>query len=270
MLFWYPFKFDLPLAHIPRATYFLSALCILVFIAQTVNEHYFEKGINDFCSTYEDKAFFDFLATFTGAGDKQDDCFKRIHAFHYTQKHDEMIWKKVNGITWGNIENLAEERKTAYAIYRKAYDASINYVPMNITSSFAYRYGSFNPFTSLTADFLHADIWHIVGNILFFIAFGAVVELVISNYLVYSIIFIASSLMIGLISSAANIFEPLRGALGLSGVVSVMMGMAVYLVPTGRIRCAYIFGFHAGVCLSAPTMDVYMVFCLGYLLPLDI
>ena len=246
MLFWYPFKFDLPLSRIPRATYFVSALCILVFIGQTINEHYFEKGINEFCSTYKDKEFFEFLASFTNATEKQKDCFNRIGSFHYTQKNDEKIKKMINGITWDNVENIAEERKKTYLIYRKAYDASLDYVPYNLTSSLGYRYGSFNPVKAITSDFLHGDIWHIVGNLCFFIAFGAVVELVISNYLIYSIIFVASSLTIGLISSLTHLFEPLHWSLGLSGVVSVMMGMAVYLVPTGRIRCAYIFGFHAG------------------------
>ena len=259
MLFWYPFKFDLPLSRIPRATFFVSTLCILVFIAQTINEHYFEKGINQFCSTYQNKEFVDFLASFKDAGEYQEECFERIYSFHYSQTNDEVIRERVNGITWENMDDLSKERKKIYKIYRKAYDASFEYVPRNITSEFGYRSGSYNPIKSITSTLLHSDIWHIVGNLLFFIAFGAVVELVISNYLVYAIIFITSSLTISLIFSLVNIFSPYDWQLGLSGIVSVMMGMAVYIVPSGRIKCAYILGFYAGV-VSVPLMWLFMWF----------
>ena len=259
MLFWYPFKFDLPLSRIPRATFFVSALCILVFIGQTVNEHYFEKGINKFCYTYHDKEFVDFIASFKDAGEYQEECFERIYSFHYSQANDEIIRERVNGITWENIEDVSKERKKVYEIYSKAYDASVKYVPRNITSEFGYRSGSYNPFKSITSTLLHGDIWHIVGNLLFFIAFGSVVELVISNYLVYAIIFISSSLIIGFIYSLTNIFTPYNWAIGLSGVVSVMMGMAVYIVPSGRIKCAYIFGFYAGF-VSVPLLWMFIWF----------
>lgn len=259
MLFWYPFKFDLPLSRIPRATFFVSTLCIFFFIAQTINEHYFEKGINQFCSSYQDKEFIDFLASFSDAGEYHEDCLERIYSFHYTQANDEIIKLRVNGTIWENIDDLAKARKKAYEIYRKAYDASFEYVPRNITSEFGYRSGSYNPIKSITSTLLHGDIWHIVGNLLFFIAFGTVVELVISNYLVYAIIFISSSLTISLVYSFSNIFSPYQWQIGLSGVVSVMMGMAVYLVPSGRIKCAYILGFYAGF-ISVPLLWMFVWF----------
>ncbi len=131
-------------------------------------------------------------------------------------------------------------------MYRKAYDASKETVPLNIRAYFEYRAGSYNPITAITSNFLHGNVWHVGGNLLFFIAFGSVVELVISSYLTYTIILLLSSLSIGFIWSLTNIYTPSWTTIGLSGVVSVMMGIAAYVVPSGRIRCAYLFGLKAG------------------------
>ena len=92
----------------------------------------------------------------------------------------------------GVIGTDAEKKQTIddiYAMYRKAYDASKETVPLNIRAYFEYRAGSYNPITAITSNFLHGDVWHVGGNLLFFIAFGSVVELVISSYLTYIIMY---------------------------------------------------------------------------------
>ncbi len=82
MLFWYPYKFDLPLSKVPKATYFIATLCVLIFIAQIVNEHHFEKGINKFCTAYTDKSFFDFISTSQESNANKEECRDIIRYFH--------------------------------------------------------------------------------------------------------------------------------------------------------------------------------------------
>ena len=249
MLFWYPYRFDLPLAKTPKATYFVAAVCVLIFVAQIVNKHYFEKGIQDFCTTYTDKSFFEFITSFKGTNTNEKECFKTIQYFHDTQENDKNIWEYSRNLNFPADYNDVQKKlaiQNTYTMYRKAYDVSKEIIPVNIRAYFEYRAGSYNPITAITSNFLHGDIWHIGGNLLFFIAFGSVVELVISSYITYTIIILLSSLTIGFIWSLSSIYTPSWTSIGLSGVVSVMMGIAVYIVPTGRIRCAYLFGLKAG------------------------
>ena len=262
MFFWHPNKFDLPLAKTPKATYFVAAVCILVFMAQIVNEHYFEKGIQSFCVTYKDEAFFNFITAHLDPRSNEEECVDKIRYFHGGQEIDKDIWKSSRRtmIPPSFDKNQKEQAiKNIYTMYRKAYDASRKIVPINIKTYFKYRAGSYNPFRAITSMFLHYDIRHIGINLLLLVVFGSVAERVINSYLTYTIVFILSSLTIGFIYSLSNIYNPSLTQYGGSGVVSVMMGIAAYVISAGRIRSEYFFGLKARI-ISIPLLGLFLWF----------
>ena len=88
-------------------------------------------------------------------------------------------------------------------------------------------------FTSVVA---HADILHLIGNLIFFIAFAAVLEV----YLNKVFIFIAANVLFTVVGALAYSASVTLGALampglGLSAVVMGMVGMALALIPKQKI-----------------------------------
>jgi len=125
-------------------------------------------------------------------------------------------------------------------------------VPELKTKSLWYVPDSWNPVTMVTSTFSHGSWDHLIGNLIFFYAFAAAVELVIGSLAFFGVIIamafgtnIAYSLAM---MAAAN---PLP-TVGLSGVVMGMIAMLTFFLPTAKIRCFYWFIIKIGtVAVSA-------------------
>ena len=119
-------------------------------------------------------------------------------------------------------------------------------VPKHPDEGLAYDTATWNPVTMLTSTFAHGSWSHIIFNLIFFVAFAATVEALIGTFS-----FISAFVVIGL---AAGIFSSISGVasgnhfttVGLSGVVTGMIGLFAYLLPGGRIRCYYWFVIFIG------------------------
>jgi len=93
--------------------------------------------------------------------------------------------------------------------------------------------------------FLHAGIWHLLGNMLFLLAVGLLVEATLSRG-----VFLAAYLVTGLGSAAFNfLFEQpsLVPGIGASGAISGLMGMCTVLYGLRRIRFFYFIGVYFDV-----------------------
>lgn len=96
-----------------------------------------------------------------------------------------------------------------------------------------------NLFTLLTCMFLHADIFHIAGNMIFFYIFGDNVEDAFGHwkylvfYLVAGLVANLIYIMVTALSAPADLTVPLIGA---SGAISGVLGAYGMLYPWSRIR----------------------------------
>lgn len=96
--------------------------------------------------------------------------------------------------------------------------------------------------TAFTHMFLHAGVWHLLGNALFLLAVGFLVEATLSRTL-----YLISYLLAGLGSAAFNLlFDPpsLIPGIGASGAISGLMGMYTVLYGMRRIRFFYAIGIY--------------------------
>lgn len=94
---------------------------------------------------------------------------------------------------------------------------------------------------SITATFLHADIFHLAGNMLFLWVFGRRVEDACGSFRFLSF-YILCGLTADLLSTLIRYQEDIPG-IGASGAIAGLLGAYLILFPGGRIRTLLILGF---------------------------
>jgi membrane associated rhomboid family serine protease len=98
-------------------------------------------------------------------------------------------------------------------------------------------FGQYHAYQLLTNAFLHADLMHIAGNLLFLMVFGSRVNALVGNItslILYPILAIAASIAY-MISSQ---HEPPHAALGASGAIMGLAGMYFMLFPVHKVHMA--------------------------------
>jgi len=107
-----------------------------------------------------------------------------------------------------------------------------------ITQGLVYFPDSWNPLKMISSALAHADEWHLVGNMIFFLAFAPALELLVGSKIRYLWIMLFISFVVGVSYSVSILIggsAPIP-TLGFSGVVMGMIGLAAYLMPHARIR----------------------------------
>jgi len=108
----------------------------------------------------------------------------------------------------------------------------------NITESLLYYPDSWNPLRMISSSLAHADWFHLIGNMFFYIAFAPALEILLGSKFRYLWIMLFIAFTVGICDSIAALIsfaEPVP-TLGFSGVVMGMIGLSAYLMPTARIR----------------------------------
>lgn len=102
----------------------------------------------------------------------------------------------------------------------------------------AFHPDQLDPLKMFTSVFMHADLWHLLGNLFFFYCFARTIEARITMtgfVLAFAVFVLVTSL-----AYAATASEPIP-TLGLSGVVWGFMGMFLFRYPKDRIECWVLF-----------------------------
>jgi len=122
------------------------------------------------------------------------------------------------------------------------YSAFSLLAPASLDARLEYDPASFNPARSLLSALAHADWWHLIGNIIFFFAFAPAIELIIGNALKFILVIILIEFSCDIVYTAVILSSgaPIP-SLGLSGVVTGMIGLAGYLMPRANIRTLFWF-----------------------------
>ena len=116
----------------------------------------------------------------------------------------------------------------------------------NAVMALAYYPDELNPLRMISSALVHANWWHIIGNLIFFNAFATAVEIVFPSRLQYLgtliLISIIDSLSYSLYCVITGEFLP---TLGLSGVVMGTIGLSAAMIPHARIRVLIQLFFYA-------------------------
>ncbi len=137
-----------------------------------------------------------------------------------------------------------EEIARYYEILSAQYHDFALIAPPSLDAKLMYDPTVPNPWRMITSALAHADWWHVIGNLIFFIAFAPLLELMAGRLRFISILLIvslASHLTYSLTVAFGGWPSP---SLGLSGVVFGMIGLTAYVAPRVRIRTFIWFFFY--------------------------
>jgi membrane associated rhomboid family serine protease len=137
--------------------------------------------------------------------------------------------------------NFAQGQALVVTVLKEEYEKFKKTAPESFTAKLYYVPGSFSFDHMITAVFAHGNVTHLLGNLFFFFAFAASVEIIVGMLAFTTIIL---TLAVGTnLSYSAVMFANMEAlpTLGLSGVVMGMIGLFVFLLPTANIRCFFWF-----------------------------
>jgi membrane associated rhomboid family serine protease len=111
-------------------------------------------------------------------------------------------------------------------------------ITTNITDSLLYYPETWNPVKMVTATLAHANLLHLFGNIIFFLAFAPALEILLGSKFRFLGIMLFISFVVGICYSISVLigFTESVPILGFSGVVTGMIGLSAFLMPKVRIR----------------------------------
>ncbi|MCO8123046.1 rhomboid family intramembrane serine protease [Stieleria sp. TO1_6] len=102
-----------------------------------------------------------------------------------------------------------------------------------------FQFNQINPLQWLTGNFMHADFFHLFGNMFFLFVFGLVVEGKAGN-LRFAAIYLGICILIGAVAQVPMYLMGDEGnALGASGVISGLMVIALVWAPENEMECLY-------------------------------
>lgn len=93
-------------------------------------------------------------------------------------------------------------------------------------------------YTLVSAPFLHLNIWHLAGNVMFFLAFGRTLETLLGTPL-----FLAAYLFIGALAFLGSWMlnpDSTIPIIGSSGAIAFLMGVYLVIFPKAKLRMIFI------------------------------
>lgn len=226
-----PHTAELNLASKPWVTWIVAVLCLLIHVAQVNSRDEVAAAAAVYCNdVFTDPAPEDEAAwSHAGecAGDMADlrslpDANLFLYRFNDTARYFP---------DWGpeEIENYFQTLQTHYSAF-------VLTAPPSLDARLMYDPTVPNPWRMITSALAHDGWMHVIGNLIFFLAFAPVLELLAGRLRFIGIMILitaADSLVYSLATFVSGWPAP---TLGLSGVVMGMIGLAAYVVPRVRIR----------------------------------
>ncbi len=240
-----PFRFDIALYRLPIVTVLVCIVCLLVYAGQFFNDRVYETNTRRFCSnigsTVERMMLRKVLHT-----TEREACEELVVSISLAVNQAATIDEFVaNSQPFAGYSEQDSKDYTRLLIQRM-YDDYRAAVPPLRTKELWYHPHTWDPWTMLTASFAHASWGHVIGNLLFFFAFAAAVEMFV-GHLIFLAIILAMAFGTGVTYSMAMInIADAKPTVGLSGIVMGMMALFTYFLPSGTIRCFYWFLIKVG------------------------
>lgn len=232
----FPYRARIALHRLPVLTVLVCLLCIGVFAAQSSNQRSLNQAAASFCEREDGRAFLQALRRVAGSSDPGT-CAGLLLALYHVGDDKAALARLLQRA--GRAPGIADGRLSSY--YEQAlldtYREFRRGAPSSLTARLAYPPNSWNPMRMLSAAVAHASWAHVIGNLLFFYAFAATIEILIGPFL-YLGVLVVLALGTHSVYSLAMIQDPQAlPTVGLSGVVMGVIALFVYFVPRARIDC---------------------------------
>jgi len=236
MLF-FPFRVDLNFNRIPLLTILICVVCLFVFIKQEASFDEMQKAANAYCQKDHERMFWLVIEKVYGERDSEA-CSRIFYHIHSNKYPEKRINELVEQSDKFSSRSEVSSRVIIHGMLEEKYrEFRLTGVNKDLTTQLMYEPHSYNLLNMITAAFAHGSWDHLLGNLFFFFAFAASIEMILGmlRYVV-----IVASLAIGTHLSYSLAMVNINDALptlGLSGVVMGMIGVFVFLMPKINIRC---------------------------------
>jgi len=236
MLF-FPFRVDLNFNRIPLLTILVCLVCLFIFIKQEASFDEMKKAANEYCQLEHERMFWLVIEKVYGERDSEacSDVFYHIHSYKYPEQRIDELVEQADTF---NSRTEVSSRIIIHGMLEEKYkEFRASGAKKDLTAQLMYEPHSYNLINMITAAFAHGSWDHLLGNLFFFFAFAASIEMILG---MMRYVFIFASLAIGTHLSYSLAMMNINDALptlGLSGVVMGMIGVFVYLIPRTNIRC---------------------------------
>ncbi len=227
-----PYRANIRLFRFPFVTVLVSVLCIAVYAAQEISERKGIAHLRAFCTQPLDTGFRQALQGLTGRTDAYG-CgqllMKLTHDRDAAQQIDRLA-ARLAGREPALVSHYRDVLREVWQQYRRG-------APNDLTARLWYIPGDWSPARMLSAAVAHADRLHLFGNLFFFFAFAATLEMLLGP-LLHTALLAALAAGTHVTYSLATFGDPQAlPTLGLSGVVMGVMALLTYFVPRAGIRC---------------------------------
>lgn len=236
MLF-FPLRVDLNFNRIPLLTILICVVCLFVYMEQEASSTEMKKAAIKYCQKDHERMFWLVIEKIYGERDSEacSEIFYHIHSNKYPEKRIDELVEQSDKFT---SRTEVSSRVIIHGMLEEKYrEFRLSGVNNDLTTQLMYEPHSYNLVNMITAAFAHGSWDHLLGNLFFFFAFAASIEMILGmlRYVV-----IVASLAIGTHLSYSLAMVNINDALptlGLSGVVMGMIGVFVFLMPKINIRC---------------------------------
>ncbi|HEV8094467.1 MAG TPA: rhomboid family intramembrane serine protease [Burkholderiales bacterium] len=232
----FPYRAKIELHRVPVLTILVCLLCIGIFAAQSSNRRALQEAAIEHCEHEHSRGFLQALRRVAGSDDPRT-CTMLMLTLANSRDEKAELAQIVQRL--GSAERLGDQRLAAY--YEQAlldsYRSFRAGAPANLTARLAYSPDSWNPLRMLSAAMAHASWSHVIGNLIFFYAFAATIEILLGP-LLYLAVLVVLALGTHTVYSIAMMHDAQAlPTVGLSGVVMGMIALFVYFIPQARISC---------------------------------
>jgi membrane associated rhomboid family serine protease len=232
----FPYRSDLGFNRIPIISILVCVLCIVVFYQQSRSEDRLIESAQRYCDRDHPRLFWRTMDKIAG-DHAAEACPHILNAILSSARPQQTIDKISAHSTQWDMMTADDSRRYTHEQLQQAFAEFRPTARPSLTSRLEFDPATFNVWHMLTAAIAHADLGHIIGNLLFFYAFATTVEIIIGSILftlTLVTLAIGTHTVYAISQSLAHSTIP---TIGLSGVVMGVIGLFVYLVPHARIRC---------------------------------
>jgi membrane associated rhomboid family serine protease len=226
-------------------TFVLVALMLLIHWRVEVNVDKVHNAIGDYCDSDRGIEFSKALQRQTrdpdGDANPQWRCYTVLQFASHTGGEPAGYDYLLDN---GDIDYLDEDERADLRerLIAETHTARV-YVPRLLQEKLAQPAQSWNPMRMLSSTFAHGDWWHVIFNMVFLIAFGCILEVVVGPIVYLGFIF-AAALTTGLAYAAVTTAtgDDFSSSLGFSGADFALLGALLYLMPFAPIKSIVFIG----------------------------
>jgi membrane associated rhomboid family serine protease len=223
----FPYRACIALHSIPVLTILVCLLCLGVYAAQSSNERALHQAASEHCEREAGRRFAMALRQVAGTDESRVCAGLMLALYHARDPKAELA-------RLAGDERPAASHEQALLQSYASFELS---APRSLTARLWYPPESWNPLRMLTAAVAHGSWSHVIGNLFFFYAFAATIEILLGPFL-YLGVLIVLALGTHIVYSLAMMGNAQAlPTVGLSGVVMGMIALFVFFIPWARVKC---------------------------------